>query len=80
MSGARGRAAIATFVVLGLLTYYVYPVHYDALQGGWPGAILALDSRNVLLIALAVYLANSFPAPRVAAWHTGAEQSIPAPA
>ena len=80
MNGSRGRIGVVAFAVLGLLTYYVYPVHYADLEGKWPGAILALDLRNMLLVALAVYLAKSFPAGPVAAWNGGAEQSIPTPA
>lgn len=81
MSRARGNIAVVAFVVLGVVTYYVYPVHYDELAGGWPGAILALDLRNLLLIGLAVYLGKSFPAPRVATvWDGAASPSIPTPA
>lgn len=51
------------FAVAGLLTYYIYPLHYPALLGREPLAVAALAARNLLLITLTLIVARSLRAP-----------------
>ncbi len=53
---ARGTRALAwgLFAATGVLTYYIFPMHYTQLIAGEMGAELALLARNLLLVALLV--------------------------
>jgi uncharacterized membrane protein len=46
------------FVVVGLITYWVYPFHYPALIDRYPLPITALIVRNALVAVLAVMIAR----------------------
>jgi len=59
IAGPRRYAAWAVFTLLGLLTYYIYPLHYDELLNHQVGAIAALASRNFLLVILTLIIADS---------------------
>jgi hypothetical protein len=54
-----GRVAIGLFAVIGALTQYVFPYHYEELPDRHLVPLLALALRNVLVIVLAVRLARS---------------------
>lgn len=59
----RERIVHALFVVVGLLTYWVYPFHYPALIDRYPLPITAIIVRNALVAVLAVLLARRLPRP-----------------
>ena len=63
-----GRAGVwAVFVLIGALTYYIFPTRYDALLDGDDGIVANLVLRNILLLVLIVLLARTqFPPPRTA--------------
>jgi len=52
---AEGKKMITRtiFIALGIITYFIYPVYYDALIGGANFAIGLLFIRNILMIVLA---------------------------
>ncbi len=43
-------------VFTAILTYYEFPLHYNLLQAGDPKLVYVLVARNILLIALALWL------------------------
>jgi len=43
-------------VITAILTYYEFPLHYNLLQAGDPKLVYVLVARNILLIALALWL------------------------
>jgi hypothetical protein len=45
------------FTAIGVLTYYMYPHHYNELLAGRTAAVVGMGLRNALLIVLAVVLA-----------------------
>jgi hypothetical protein len=49
----------STYALIGVLTYYIFPTHYDALLAGNAGVIAILVFRNILLLALIVLLART---------------------
>jgi hypothetical protein len=55
----RRRLVWALFAVAGVLTYYIYPLHYPDLLAHAPLAIAALAARNLLLVTLTVIVAGS---------------------
>jgi len=55
----RRRWVWGAFGIAGLLTYYIYPLHYPQLLARQRGAIAALAARNLLLVTLAFLVAQS---------------------
>lgn len=49
-----------TFAAIGVLSYYIYPLHYDDLLAREPVAVLALAARNLALVGLTFMVAASF--------------------
>jgi uncharacterized membrane protein len=45
---------LATFMLIGGLTYYIFPLHYSALQDFQATTVAVLVARNILLVLLAV--------------------------
>lgn len=56
IAGQWRHASWPVFLLVGVLTYYIFPQHYDELIQGNFKMIAVLLSRNVLLIALACLL------------------------
>jgi Glycosyltransferase family 87 len=50
------------FTVAGVITYYIYPLHYGALLGREPLGVGALAARNLLLLTLTLIVARSLRA------------------
>jgi hypothetical protein len=57
------RLIHALFVLVGLITYWVYPFHYPALIDRYPLPITALIIRNTLVAVLAVLVARRMAKP-----------------
>jgi hypothetical protein len=49
-----------TFAAIGVLSYYIYPLHYDDLLAREPVAVVVLATRNLALVALTFMMAVSF--------------------
>ena len=62
VTGPRRGVIWGVFVTAGLLTYYIYPLHYPDLLGREPVAVVALAARNVLLLTLTLIVARSLRA------------------
>jgi uncharacterized membrane protein len=50
---------LATFIIVGGLTYYIYPWHYDELMSFDVNMVAVLVVRNIMLVLLAVLAAVS---------------------
>ncbi len=50
------------FAAAGVVTYYIYPLHYGALLGREFRGVAALAARNILLLTLTLIVARSFRA------------------
>jgi hypothetical protein len=48
-----------TFAAIGVLSYYIYPLHYDDLLARQPVGVIALAARNLALVALTLMVAAS---------------------
>jgi Gpi18-like mannosyltransferase len=59
LAGRQRYAIWAVFIVIGALTYYVFPLHYVGLIYHNTGPIIVLLVRDMLVIALAVLAAIS---------------------
>lgn len=59
MTRPHRYAAWGVFALIGLVTYYIYPLHYDNLMARQTSAIAALAVRNLLLVAVTLIVADS---------------------
>ncbi|HEX3867536.1 MAG TPA: hypothetical protein VHV78_12325, partial [Gemmatimonadaceae bacterium] len=59
VSARRRRVIWSLFAAVGVLTYFMYPHHYDDLLGRQPYAIAVMAGRNVLLLSLATVAART---------------------
>jgi uncharacterized membrane protein len=57
ITGKKGLAVTAVFILIGVLTYYIYPLHYEELAAVKSPVAAVLLVRNILLILLAVMTA-----------------------
>jgi uncharacterized membrane protein len=60
LSGRQRYAIWAVFVVIGVLTYYVFPLHYEELIDLRTDVVVVLLVRNILLVLLTVLVGISF--------------------
>jgi hypothetical protein len=52
VSGKKGVLLTAMLVVIGALTYYIYPLHYDGFENNESAVVFVLFVRNLLIIVL----------------------------
>jgi uncharacterized membrane protein len=53
------KAILVVFILTGVLTYYIFPLHYDSLMAMNTGIIIVLLIRNLLLMLMALLIGIS---------------------